>query len=168
MFVLPLFVGWNEKIRAGVYNRSELAALQISSTTGIPMINGRLSRNSTSKTLLATQMSSHPLIKKEVLDQLPNDKPLLLVQGRPIGNRLSFGEKSLKSVANEIFNQEKYFVFKVTLDDIEKEHQRWIKIANEHRINVLDKTLGPCIDPRRPISLHRGHVPAPHSRKYCT
>ena len=83
-------------------------------------------------------MSSHPLIKKEVLDQLPNDNPLILVKGRPIKNRLSFGEKSLKKIAKEIFNQEKYFVFKVKLEDIEKEHQRWIDLANNHRANVAE------------------------------
>lgn len=138
MYVLPLFVGWNEKIRAGVYNRSEFAALQISSTTGIPMINGRLSRNSTSKTLLATQMSSHPLIKKEAIERLPNEKPILLVQGRPIGKRLSKGEQNLKEIAREIYNQEKYFVFEVELHDIRKEHKRWIEIARAHRAKVTE------------------------------
>jgi hypothetical protein len=137
MFVLPLFEGWNEKIRAGVYHRSELAALQMSSTTGIPMINGRLSRNSTGKTLLAVQMSSHPLIKKEVLDLLPNEKPLILVQGRPIGNRLSIGEQNLKDISNEIYNQEKYFVFKVKLQDIRDEHKKWVSNARDHHKAVI-------------------------------
>lgn len=129
MFVLPLFQGWNEKIRAGVFNRSEMAALQVSSATGIPMINGRLSRNSTSRTLSSVQMSSHPLIKKEVIDRLPNEKPILLVQGRPITNRLSFGEKELKSLGKEIYNREKYFVFKLDLQDVRDEHQNWVEKA---------------------------------------
>ena len=133
MYVLPLFVGWNEKIRAGVFNRSEQGALQISSASGIPMINGRLSRNSTSKTLLATQMSSHPLIQKQAIEKLPNEKPILLIQGRPIKNRLSFGEKNLKSLATEIYNREKYFVFKLELDDIRQENQRWIDRARALR-----------------------------------
>lgn len=136
MYVLPLFVGWNEKIRAGVYNRSEFAALQISSTTGIPMINGRLSRNSTSKTLRATQMSSHPLIKKGVLDSLPNEKPIILVQGRPIGNKLSIGEQNLKDISKEIYNQEKYFVFKVDVQTIKDEQKKWVNEAREFRENV--------------------------------
>lgn len=138
MYVLPLFVGWNEKIRAQVYNRSEHAALQVSSATGIPMINGRLSRNSTSKTLLATQMSSHPLIKKEVIDMLPNEKPILLVQGRPIKNRLSIGETNLKKLGKEIYNREKYFVFKLDLQTIRDEHKRWVQIAKDYRQKVLD------------------------------
>ncbi|MDF1698281.1 MAG: hypothetical protein P1U56_20700, partial [Saprospiraceae bacterium] len=136
MYVLPLFVGWNEKIRAGVYNRSELGALQISSASGIPMINGRLSRNSTSKTLLATQMSSHPLIEKKALDLLPNDKPLILIQGRPIKNRLSIGEQNLKEIAREIYNREKYFVFKVDPQTIKDNRNKWVKKAQDYRQNV--------------------------------
>jgi hypothetical protein len=137
MFVLPLFQGWNGKIRAGVYNRSEMAALQVSSATGIPMINGRLSRNSTSKTLSSVQMSSHPLIKKEIIDRLPNEKPILLVQGRPIDNRLSFGEESLKSIGKEIYHREKYFVFKADLKDIRNEHTRWVQKAKDYRAQVM-------------------------------
>lgn len=133
MFVLPLFQGWNEKIRAGVFNHSEMAALQVSSATGIPMINGRLSRNSTSRTLTSVQVSSHPLIKKEILYKLPNDKPILLVQGRPIGNRLSVGEKSLKALAKEVYNQKNYFVFHLDLEDVKNEHLRWVDEANDLR-----------------------------------
>ncbi len=136
MFVLPLFQGWNEKIRAGVFNRSEMAALQVSSATGIPMINGRLSRNSTSRTLSSVQMSSHPLLKKEAIDRFPNEKPILLVQGRPITNRLSFGEKNLKSLGREIYNREKYFVFKLDLQDIREEHTNWVQKARDYHYEV--------------------------------
>lgn len=136
MFILPLFQGWNEKIRAAVYNRSEMAALQVSSSTGIPMINGRLSRNSTSRTLSSVQMSSHPLIKKEILDKLPNDKPLLLAQGRPIKDRLSFGEKNLKSLAREVYNREKYFLFELDIQSIRDEHQNWVQKARDYHSTV--------------------------------
>ena len=136
MFVLPLFQGWNEKIRAKVYNRSEMAALQISSSTGIPMLNGRLSRNSTSKTLSSTQISSHPLIKKEVIYKLPNEKPLILVQGRPITNRLSIGEQNLKDIATEIYHREKYFAFKIEPQTIRDEHKRWIQKAKDYHHQV--------------------------------
>ncbi|MEM9548142.1 MAG: hypothetical protein AAGA77_19330 [Bacteroidota bacterium] len=132
MFVLPLFQGWNEKFRAGVYNRSEMAALQVSSATGIPMINGRLSRNSTSRTLSSVQMSSHPIIKKEIIDRLPNEKPILLVQGRPIKDLLSFGDIHLKKLGREIYNREKYFVFEVDLQDIRDEHTKWVNEARDH------------------------------------
>ncbi len=137
MFVLPLFQGWNEKIRAGVFNRSEMAALQVSSATGIPMINGRLSRNSTSRTLSSVQVSSHPLIKKEILYKLPNEKPILLVQGRPITNRLSFGEKHLKKLGKEIYNREKYFVFELDVKDVHEEHNKWVQQARAYRIEVM-------------------------------
>lgn len=136
MFVLPLFQGWNEKIRAIVYNRSEEGALQVSSATGIPMINGRLSRNSTSSTLSSTQISSHPLIKKEAIDMLPNEKPILLIQGRPITNRLSIGEQNLKEIATEIYATEKYFVFEVDLQTIRDERKKWVKEANKYRNEV--------------------------------
>lgn len=132
MYVLPIFQGWNEKIRAGVFNRSEQGALQVSSTTGLPMINGRLSRNSTSKTLRSVQLASHPLIKKEVIDILPNEKPILLVMGSPIKDRLGLGEKNLKSLSKEIHKREKYTLFKLETQAVRDEHARWAGIANEY------------------------------------
>ncbi len=114
MVAVPLLVGWNEKILMKVHNRTEKGAMSIMALTGIPMINGRLSRNSTSKTILATQMSSHPLIKKEALELLPNDKPILIIHGIGGYHWLSFGEQSLINNAEEVFRTEKYIGYKTS------------------------------------------------------
>lgn len=138
MFVLPLFVGWNEKIRAGVYNRSERGALTVSTLTGIPMINGRLSRNSTSKTLEAVQVSSHPLIKKEVLDKLPNSKPILLIQGTNIKDRLSVGERALRDLGTEVFRVERYIGYRLEVADVEAYRNKLIDEAERVEAEQID------------------------------
>lgn len=132
MFVLPLFLGWNEKMRAGVYNRSERGALSVTTLTGIPMINARLSRNSTSKTMAVAQVSSNPLIHKEVFDLMPNDKPILLIQGTNIQDRLSEGELALREIATEVFRVKKFIGYKLEVADIEKYRQQVLAEATQY------------------------------------
>jgi hypothetical protein len=132
MIAAPLLVGWNEKILMKVNNRTEKGALSVMALTGIPMINGRLSRNSTSKTLLATQMSSHPLIKKEVLDLLPNDKPILIIQGVGAYDWLSFGERSLINNAEEVFRTKKFIGYKMTISKINELYESNVKYALDY------------------------------------
>jgi hypothetical protein len=135
MIAAPLLVGWNEKILMKVHNRTEKGALSVMSLTGIPMINGRLSRNSTSKTLQATQMSSHPLIKKEVLDLLPNDKPILIIQGIGAYDWLSFGERSLIDNAEEVFRTKKFIGYKISIEKIKELHGSNVKYALDYAAN---------------------------------
>ncbi|MFT6333609.1 MAG: hypothetical protein ACJATI_000337 [Halioglobus sp.] len=132
MIAAPLLVGWNEKILMKVNNRTEKGAMSVMALTGIPMINGRLSRNSTSKTLQATQMSSHPLIKKEVLDLLPNDKPLLIIQGVGAYGWLSFGEQSLINNAVEVFRTKKFIGYKMTKSKINELYENNVKYAHDY------------------------------------
>jgi hypothetical protein len=133
---VPLLVGWNEKIIAKVHNRTEKGALSLMALAGIPMINGRLSRNSTSKTLLATQLSSHPLIKKEAISQLPNNKPILLVHGIGAEDWLSFGEQKLLERGKEIVRTKKYILYSITIDEINQLYEDNIKYASEYMAKV--------------------------------
>ncbi len=132
IYTIPVLTGWNEKIFLPVDNRTERGALTTSVITGIPMINGRLSRNSTKMTLLATQMSSHPWIKKEVIATLPDDKPILLVQGKGSDKKLSIGEKTLKKYSDLIYESKYFDLRSLPLDRIEKmpEYQEAFDIAN--------------------------------------
>ena len=132
MVAVPLLVGWNEKILSKVYNRTETGAMSVMALTGIPMINGRLSRNSTSKTLLATQMSSNPLIKKEALELLPNDKPILIVLGNGGYDLLSFGERSLVNNAEEVFVTKKFKGFRTTKEDLNKLYKDNVNFAHDY------------------------------------
>jgi len=139
---VPLLVGWNEKILIKVFNNTEQGALSVMAFTGIPMINGRLSRNSTSKTLEATQMSTHPLVKKTVLENLPNDKPILLIQGIGSDDWLSFGEKFLIDNAEEVFRTEKYIGYKTSVKKIQE-----IQQANvDYALNYIEKADSTSFD----------------------
>ncbi len=131
MYILPLLVGWNEKIIADVSNLSERGALTVSSLTGIPMINARLSRNSTSKTLLATQMSSHPILHKDLMDRMLNDKPILLIEGTETKG-LSYGEKALKSLGQKVFEVKNFRGYKVQISDILASYNKRTTDATEY------------------------------------
>lgn len=118
MIVVPLLEGWNEKIATTVDKKSERGALTVMAFTGIPMVNGRLSRNSTGMTLEATQIASNSLIEKRALANLPSDKPLLIVMGAHAESKLSPGENALKDKAKYLFTVPKFHLFEITLDQI--------------------------------------------------
>ena len=120
LFTLPLLQGWNEKIMSDVYNPSERGSLILSSATGIPMINSRLSRNSTGATLRSVQVSGNPLLRKEILQELPNDKPILLVEGHDADRKMSLGEKHLRSLAKKIYTGDQFDIYELQLQDVLK------------------------------------------------
>jgi len=158
MILLPLFVGWNEKMKIGVFNLTEKGGLSVSAITGIPMINGRLSRNSTSKTLQAVQIASNSLIKKEVLDLMPNNKPILLIQGKNSDDRLTQSELDIRSLATKVFEADDYVGYKVSLDAIDAYHQKMKQEATERYDMSKDSLTSPLYidhfdDKKTPVSL---------------
>jgi hypothetical protein len=80
---------------------TQRAAMIISAHTGIPLINGMLSRAPLESSLSAIQLASHPVINRSRLAYLSGDKPFLLVYGNQ-KQKLTIGEKLLLDRANPI------------------------------------------------------------------
>lgn len=103
MFMLPHIQAWHDNLYTHKNYYSEITGMLISEHTGIPWINSNLSRNSTGVTYRSTQMVSSGMIQREIIDILPNDKDILLIEGRE-ERPLVHGEKYLKSLATQIYH----------------------------------------------------------------
>jgi len=55
--------------------------MRLSAATGIPMISSMLSRMSVSQCAEAIQMLAHPVVHRDLIPKLPNQKDLLLLVG---------------------------------------------------------------------------------------
>jgi hypothetical protein len=76
---LPLFVGGSERIDLVGEHHTTKYAMELSALTGLPMINGMLSRVSYDRARKVIQLTSHPWLPKKALQAFTDQRPLLLV-----------------------------------------------------------------------------------------
>lgn len=94
LYSIPLMEGWNDKFQIVPDFQAEYNSILFSMSTGIPMINGMLSRIGVSDAARAIQLSGNPLIQKEKLADLDTSKKIILVYGKG-GKKLTVGEQFL-------------------------------------------------------------------------
>jgi len=76
---LPYFHIGSEKMALHRDGMAFVNAAKLSYQTGLPMVQSHMSRASVNQTTKAIQLMSDSLIPKEIIAELPNKKPLLLV-----------------------------------------------------------------------------------------
>lgn len=79
ILALPIMQGWASKLTTALHWRSQYESTTMSLTTGLPLIDGMLSRMSLDHAMNIVQLGSHPLIDKQLADQFPNEKPILVM-----------------------------------------------------------------------------------------
>ncbi|WP_116105190.1 hypothetical protein [Lewinella sp. IMCC34191] len=94
LYLLPSEQGWSDKLFRNGKWRSNYDGYKLSLVTGIPLLNGKLTRISVQQTLASLQLISDPLVDRELLDQLPDDRAILLLTDR--NNPLLAGEEGLR------------------------------------------------------------------------
>ena len=112
IFAVPTMQAWTDKMLTNINFESHFHSLRISAFTGLPIINGMLSRMSIKQTLLATQYVSHPLINRDLNALLPNEKPILVVLG---GNnpKMNEGELYIAQNADTLYSESSYSILKM-------------------------------------------------------
>lgn len=100
IFLLPTEHAWTDKVLHEGTWRSNYEGYRLSLASGLPLINGKLSRASLSNTLNSMQLVSNPHIKKEILADLSKDKSILLLQA--VDAMLKPGELSLMNFSDTI------------------------------------------------------------------
>ncbi|WP_235296476.1 hypothetical protein [Portibacter marinus] len=117
MYTLPVMVGWNDKFRIQSNFSSEYNSILVSLATGLPMINGMLSRIGVTDGERAIQMAAHPLIYKEIVEILPGDKPILLIYSK-LHEDYTEGELYLRNKSELIHEQSDIELRKLNVDEI--------------------------------------------------
>jgi len=117
IYSLPVMVGWNDKFHTKAPWSTEYNSTRISMATGLPLINGMLSRIGVSRANQLVQMASHPLIEKEVLASL-DDRPILIVLGKK--HKLEEGEQYLISQSQLVQDNKGYSLYKLIPSDLNR------------------------------------------------
>lgn len=114
IFLLPTEHGWTDKVFHNGSWRSNYEGYKLSLASGLPLINGKLSRMSVSHTLDAMQIVSDPAIKKEYLQTLSKDKKILFLNSKE--NELKPSEEYLINISSKLFENEKFAIHEIMLD----------------------------------------------------
>lgn len=122
ILAFPFFLNGSEKIY--IESDAGFGAMETSLITGLPIACGSMSRTSLSQTLKMVNLLSGPLVRKKVLADYNNNKPLLLVA---LNETLSPEEMTLISRSKLLFSlgQKKYYelplsAFNDSVNDVEK------------------------------------------------
>lgn len=94
LYSVPVMEGWNDKFHIVPHFNSEFHSILFSMSTGTPMINAMHSRIGITDAMSAIQLSSHPYIEKERLEDLDIQRPILLMCGKG-ADKLTKGEQFL-------------------------------------------------------------------------
>ena len=141
IFLLPTEHGWTDKVYHGGSFRSNYEGYRLSIATALPLINGKLSRMSVSHTLSSMELMGDTLIKKDILDLLPQDKSILILSS--LENKMSKLERQLEQSAEEVYASKKYRLGKLEISDYKDQLYK-----SRKRIlagSKLDSSAGPIL-----------------------
>lgn len=114
-----------ERDGAGLYH-----ACKASLSLQLPIAETFLGRTSLNQSLLLTQLMSHPLIQKEVLDSFPNQKPLLLITA----SELSEAEAHLVKDARLLNRHESISMYELPLSVFKHQRDSAIQMARNAKL----------------------------------
>jgi hypothetical protein len=110
IFGIPICNAWNSKFGREVDPSDLLKQMaNVSFRTGIPWMNAKLSRISTSQVVLSAQLVSNKLIVKELLNIIPKDKHILLMYQKDY--HLQESESFLIEHASRIGEDERFVYY---------------------------------------------------------
>ena len=119
IYTLPLITGWNDKLSSRLNWGSHFYAMRYALELQRPLINAMFSRSSIPNTMRHMQFASHPALKKEILDYLPEDKKVLIVRSK-INDKLSVGEQYLADQSKLLYSHKDYELRSLSLKDLDR------------------------------------------------
>ncbi len=109
MLLLPLDLGWS-KVHFPYHYNTHHHGLRLSSLTGLPMINARLSRIPVGELLDLMELGSDPVVEKTRFEQLPDERPILILTGA--GAALSEPESLLIRLSDTLYRDDRFSLFR--------------------------------------------------------
>lgn len=135
IYLLPTENGWSDKIHQDGSWRSNHDGYQFSIATGLPLLNGKLSRISLNWVLRSLQIVSHPLIERPLLGEIDNDKAILLLKSNE--NPISDREASVLALADTLHSDERLLLACLPPERLRTFHREALAAAR------ADTTAGP-------------------------
>jgi hypothetical protein len=119
MYLLPVIQTWNDKFLFELDFHTQRASQTMSALTGIPMINGMMSRAPLESSITAIQLAAHPLLHRARLSDMNGGKPFLLIHGNQ-KQKLTIGEKHLLSKGKFVTEFLESKIYQVDLIDFKE------------------------------------------------
>jgi hypothetical protein len=129
---VPRMIAWHDLFITKNNFFNQFSPMQISMATGLPMVNGMYSRISTSQVQERMEFYSHPLIEKSLHKKFPNQKPILLIHGKP-DLKLSVGEQYLIDVSTKLFEDQNLAYYSLDLAKINQDSTLSALKSGEYR-----------------------------------
>lgn len=120
IFLLPTELGWTDKVHHNGTWRSNHDGYSLSLATGLPLLNGKLSRLSLARCLLSLQVTTHPLVNKDILNQIDTTKDILLLAA-PDKN-LDPPERRLRELGTSLFKSDNLELLRLDPQLLREEH----------------------------------------------
>ncbi len=108
IFPLPIYLLGSEKL--SISSSANFSSMRFSLESGLPLVCGQLSRTSISQSYKISNLLSHSYLKKGIINDYLNQKPLLLTIG---GNDLTNNEKLLIEKGAFLFEEDGVKFFKL-------------------------------------------------------
>ncbi len=137
---MPLTLIGSEKIGFDHGHKSLAHAVKASFSSGLPILGGTMSRTSLRTTEITAQLVADSLFPRRMLDELDNDRNLLLLHA---GELLNTEEERLIALGKQVMETEEYQLYSVSVSKIKNEYSRLAKVA--------DSSLVTSINYQRPI-----------------
>jgi hypothetical protein len=118
MLVLPKMMAWNDDFISDIQWASQFFSMRLSAATGLPMISAMLSRMSISQCAESIQLMSNPVVHRDLIPKLPNQKDLLLLVGGE-NLPLTVGEQYLIDISKPLYRSKDFSLYKLTLDSLQ-------------------------------------------------
>jgi hypothetical protein len=127
IFLLPTELGWTDKIHHNGTWRSNHDGYQLSLATGIPLLNGKLSRLSLSRSLQSLQLTSDPLIAKPLLDVIDDGRDILVLAVKD--ESLDPEELRIKRLGTSIYRGDEVELLRLPPERLRQVHREAIDAA---------------------------------------
>jgi len=115
---IPKIMTWTDNFISEVNWSAQYNSMNISRTTGLPIINAMLSRMSIGQTAEKVELYAHPLIQKSFVEKLDPKKDILIVLGHGFPS-LSSGESFLVNIADTLYHEDSGFtLLKLAINSI--------------------------------------------------
>ena len=119
ILVFPYFNIGNEKIYIDGKDNSLFHACKASFETKLPLSELYSSRSSISQSLQLLSLVSHPYLPKPILNQFPNQKPILLIVS---SDKLSDRELEIIQLSESVGSSGNIHLYKLELDDLKSQN----------------------------------------------
>ncbi len=133
ILALPIMQGWSSKFTTPIPWRSQYESTSMSITTGLPLVDGMLSRMSLDHAMNIIQLVSDPLIAKDLLNQLPDNRPIL-VMDMSESNPLPDNENYIISKSTSLSKYKHFDMYRLEIDSLrdvsikDSVHNRYITL----------------------------------------